>query len=60
MKADRNVLQRLIIAYEAGRSVDLPSVLTHELLPVPLSLAEMNGLWNTSYWEQFRLSSHFN
>ena len=43
IKADRNVLQRLITAYEAGRPVDLPSVLKHELLPVSLSLSEMNG-----------------
>ena len=41
MKADRNVL-RLITSYEAGRSVDLSSVLKHELLPVTVSLAEMN------------------
>ena len=47
MKADRNVLQRLITAYESGRPVDLPSVLKHELLPVPLSLAEMNGALRT-------------
>ena len=43
MKADRNVLRRLITSYEAGRSVDLSSVLKHELLPVPVSLAETNG-----------------
>ena len=43
MKADRNVIRRLITSYEAGRSVDLSSVLKHELLPVPVSLAEMNG-----------------
>ena len=30
-------------AYEAGRPVDLASVLKHELLPVSLSLSEMNG-----------------
>jgi len=43
LRADRNVLQRLIIAYEAGRKVDLHSVLKYELLPVPVALAEMNG-----------------
>ena len=48
LKADRNVLHRLITAYEAGRPVDLPSVLKHELLPVPVSLAEMNGTLRTS------------
>ena len=42
LKADRDVFQRLITAYEVGRLVDLSSVLKHELLPVPLSLAEMN------------------
>jgi hypothetical protein len=43
LKADRNILRRLITAYEASRPVDLPSILRHELLPVPISLAEMNG-----------------
>ena len=47
MKADRNVLRRLITSYEAGRSVDLSSVLKHELLPVPVSLAELNGTLRT-------------
>ena len=47
MKADRNVLRRIITSYEAGRSVDLSSVLKHELLPVPVSLAEMNGTLRT-------------
>ncbi len=43
VKADRGVMQRLIVAYEAGRKVDLRNILKHELLPVPLALAEMNG-----------------
>ena len=43
LKADGNVLQRIITSYDAGRQVDLPSVLKHELLPMPLSIAEMNG-----------------
>ena len=43
MKADRNVPRWIITSYEAGRSVDLSSGLKHELLPVPVSLAEMNG-----------------
>ena len=47
MKVDRNVLQRLITAYEAGREVDLQSVLKHELMPVSISLAEMNGSLRT-------------
>jgi len=33
----------MIIAYEAGRKVDLNQILQHELLPVPIALAEMNG-----------------
>jgi len=37
LKADRNVLQHLITAYEAGWPVDLSSVLKHELLPVPFT-----------------------
>ena len=43
IKADRTVLQVLIISYEAGRYVQLSNILQHELLPVPLSLAEMTG-----------------
>ncbi|KAK6185234.1 hypothetical protein SNE40_007510 [Patella caerulea] len=33
--------------YNSGRDVDLPAVLTHELLPVPASLAEINGTLRT-------------
>ena len=43
VKADRNILVRLITVYQSGRQVDLPNILSHELFPVPLSLAEMNG-----------------
>ena len=43
LKADRSVLQRLVISYSAGRDVDLDSILKHELLPVPLSLAQTDG-----------------
>ena len=43
VKADRNILQRLITAYEAGRPVDLKNIMRHELFVVPLSLAEVNG-----------------
>ncbi|KAL8621306.1 hypothetical protein ACOMHN_008131 [Nucella lapillus] len=43
VKADRNILQHLITAYEAGRDVNLQDVLNHELLAVPLAIAEMNG-----------------
>ena len=47
VKADRNLLQRLITAFEAGRVVDMPSILKHELMPVPLFLAEMDGCLRT-------------
>ena len=33
----------LITAYEAGPSVNLDEILCHELLCVPVALAEMNG-----------------
>ena len=46
-KMDRQVMQRLIAAYEAGRSVDLSNVLKYKLVPVPLSLTEMDGSLRT-------------
>lgn len=42
IKADRSILQRLITAYESGKRVKLHRVLQHELMPVSLSLAEIN------------------
>ena len=30
-------------AYESGRSVTIDKILCHELLPIPLALAQMNG-----------------
>ena len=47
LRAHRNVLQRLIIAYEAGRKVYLHSVLKYRSMPVPVVLAEMNGSLRT-------------
>ncbi|KAG1664222.1 hypothetical protein GQR58_019901 [Nymphon striatum] len=47
LKADRNILQRLITAYQAGRKVDLDMVLQHELLNVPISLAQTNRALRT-------------
>ena len=47
LQADRSVLQRLIVAYGAGREVDLFNVLSHELMSVPISLAETNGKLRT-------------
>ena len=43
LKIDRSILQRLVICYASGRDVNLNSILMHELLPVPLSLAEIDG-----------------
>jgi len=47
LRADQNVLQYLIIAYETGLKVDLHSVLKYVLMPVPVTLAEMNGSLRT-------------
>ena len=41
LKADRSILQRFVISYSPGRKVNLDSILKHELIPVPLSIAEM-------------------
>ena len=44
IKMDRNILQRLITAYRAGREVNFDSnIFQHELMFVPLSLATING-----------------
>ena len=37
----------MLTAYEAGRDVDLRSILKHELMPVPVSLAEKDGTLRT-------------
>ena len=42
LKADRCVLQRLIIAYESDKSLNIDKILCHELLPVR-ALTQMNG-----------------
>ena len=42
VKADRTILQRLIVAYEAEMDVHLNDILKHELMSVPLSLAQTN------------------
>jgi hypothetical protein len=34
-------------AYENGRQVDLPKIMSHELFPVPLSLFQLNGSMRT-------------
>ncbi|KAK5933310.1 hypothetical protein CgunFtcFv8_013803 [Champsocephalus gunnari] len=43
IKVDRQILQRLVTAYRAGRKVDLENVPQHELMPIPPSLAATNG-----------------
>ena len=43
IKVYRNSLQRLITAYRAGREVNLGSIIQHELMTVPLSLATTSG-----------------
>jgi hypothetical protein len=47
INADRSLLYRLVTAYEAGRQVDMQTILQHELMPVPVSLAEMNQTLRT-------------
>lgn len=42
IKADRDTLQRIITAYDAGRKVDLPRILSHELMAVPLAISDSN------------------
>ena len=48
IKADRNLLHRLIVAYEASRKVDLQGLSKHKLMPVPICIAEMNGVLRTT------------
>ena len=47
IKADRNILQRLVTAYRSGRPVNLDKILKHELLPVLVALSSLNGTLNT-------------
>ncbi|CAG9823189.1 unnamed protein product [Phaedon cochleariae] len=42
-KDGRDFLHTLVVAYDAGRKVDLNSIPRHELCNVPISLALMNG-----------------
>ena len=46
VKADRKLLQRLLNAVTAGRTVEMGTILKHELSPVPLSLAKHGGDMN--------------
>ena len=43
IKANKAILQRIITKYDAGRRVDLPRFLSHELVSVPLAIADTNG-----------------
>uniref|UniRef100_UPI00358E4F58 protocadherin-15 n=1 Tax=Myxine glutinosa TaxID=7769 RepID=UPI00358E4F58 len=43
IKVDRNILQRLITAYRAGREVNLENILQHEPMTDPLSLDTTSG-----------------
>ena len=36
-------MERLITAYKDGRDVNLEEVLQHELMPVSVAIAELNG-----------------
>lgn len=40
IKANRSIPQRIITAYDAGRRVDLPQIVSHELKEVPLAIAD--------------------
>lgn len=43
LKADRRLMQQLFNASQAGRKVQISEIMKHELSPVPLSLAKLNG-----------------
>jgi hypothetical protein len=43
VKADRNTLHRIVTAFKAGREVNMSEILKHELMPVPIAIAETNG-----------------
>ena len=42
MKADKDLLRRVIVALESGRDVDVNTLLQSELAPVPKSLATLD------------------
>ena len=44
IKTDRKSLVRIITVYNLGQQVDLPEIICSEMMPVPLALAEINGL----------------
>ena len=48
MKADRDLLQRLLVGTEGGRDIGMKSILEHESSLVPTSLASIDGKLNKS------------
>ena len=47
IKADRNTLQRIITAHDAGRRADLPQILSHELRAFPLAIFDASSQLST-------------
>jgi hypothetical protein len=47
LMADRIILHCLVTVYEAGREINMQDILKHELMPVPVSLAETNQTLRT-------------
>ena len=47
IKADRKLFQRILVARDAGRDVNLENIMSHEISPVPLSLAHPGGKLRT-------------
>lgn len=43
VKADRDLLRRVVVALESGRKVDVDTLLQRELSPVPLLIAALDG-----------------
>ena len=43
IKADRDLLRRVVVALESGRNVDVDELLQRELSPVPLSISTPSG-----------------
>lgn len=43
LKADRNLMRRLVVAMESGRDIAMDSLLCKELHPVPISLMHLDG-----------------
>ena len=46
VKVDRNYILRIITAHEIDKKPNLPKIVSKEMLPVPLSLAKLNGSLN--------------